>query len=89
MKDFQILINLWAEKINRHMIKTNVERHVILSPHSSESPLSFNFKSSAIFNNNNTNPKNQKDKGKEVEFNNMDDINEEMEIVSELSEGMY
>jgi hypothetical protein len=46
---YHSMIDLWIEKVNRFMMKINVERHVILSPHSSESPLSFNFKSSKIY----------------------------------------
>lgn len=90
MNDFQTMINLWIEKINRYMIKTNVERHIILSPYSSESPLSFNFKTSTMFNNN-KNLLKQKEKGKAVNINinNLEDINEQMEDIGESSKGMY
>ncbi len=53
LANYQSIINLWIEKINRFMMKANVERHIILSPHSSGSPLSFNFKPLITPNNNN------------------------------------
>jgi hypothetical protein len=86
MEIYQSMIDIWIDKVNRFVIKSNVERRVILSPHSSaESPLSFNFKSPIMFNNNKKSSK--KEKAKSVKFN-INNSDEEMEVTNELSEGM-
>jgi hypothetical protein len=90
MNDYQAVINIWIEKLNRFMIKRNVDRHIVINPHSLGTPLSFtNFNYKApVMPNYQTSSKKCEEKGKKtVKF--IDNINADEIIADESSEGMY